>query len=163
MKKYIFIVLFLLPVACMGQVLGVAGQWTKFDGDNKFQFNASASVPYMNSLEDRTCWILSGGVDYLSGSSTVSGLNVKPAQFAITSSNIFGMKKYTIMLGADAGYNFNFNHGNDGIILTPNIYMDYKMFYMKTGYDYNTFHNEGQFFVRLGMGVGVGFFKMFKR
>ncbi|NDV69642.1 hypothetical protein [Dysgonomonas sp. 25] len=163
MKKYIFILLFFIPVAGFSQLVGVAGQWTKFEGDSHFQFNASASFPYLNNLGDKTCWMFGGGVDYLSGSTTVSGLNIKPAQFVITSANIFGVKSYTIMLGADAGYNFNFNHGNDGIILTPNIYMDYKIFYVKAGYDYNTSHNEGQFFVRAGLGLGVGFFKMFKR
>lgn len=163
MKKYLLVILLLLPLTCMGQILGMGGQWTRYEGGNRWQFNASASLPFYNNIGENTCWLISSGVDYLSGSSTVSGLNIKPAQFAITSSDIFSVKKYTIMLGTDAGYNFNFNHGNNGIILTPNIYFDYKMFYVKAGYDYNIVHNEGQFFVRAGVGIGVGFFKMFKR
>ena len=81
----------------------------------------------------------------------------------ITTSKIFEDAPITAMIGTDAGYNFNFNHGHDGVILTPFLYLDYGIIYLKTGYDYNTFEDEGQFFVRLGVGVGPGFIKLLKK
>jgi hypothetical protein len=161
MKKLLFILLLIAPITCMGQMLGVGAQWTEFE---KIQFNATASYPYKTHLGDNFCWMLSGGVDYVGGSSTVSGLNVKPASFMITTSDFFALKPVTISLGCDAGYNFGFKrYVNDGIILSPNIYFDYKTFYIKAGYDYNTFENEGQFFVKFGIGLGQGFIKMLSR
>lgn len=164
--KYLILVFLLIPLSCAGQLLGVAGQWSKFDGDSKFQFNASAAFPYLNNFNEgssSTRWALCGGVDYLSGSSTISGLNIKPASFMITTSKIFEDTPITAMVGADAGYNFNFNHGHDGVILTPFLYLDCGIIFLKTGYDYNTFEDEGQFFVRLGVGVGPGFIKLLRK
>jgi len=164
--KYLIFILLLMPLSCAGQLLGISGQLSKYDGDHKFQFNASAAFPYLNNFNKgsaSTRWALCGGIDYLSGSSTISGLNIKPASFMITTSEIFEDTPFTAMIGADAGYNFNFNHGNDGVILTPHLYLDYKFIFLKAGYDYNTFEDEGQFFIRLGIGIGPGFIKMISR
>ncbi len=160
--KYLIFILLLVPLTCVGQILGISSQLSKYDGGHKFQFNVSGAFPYLsnlNSYDDNINWLFCGGIDYLSGSSTVSGLNIKPMSFMTTTKQIFEDTPFTVMLGVDAGYNFNFNHGNDGIILTPNLYLDYGVIYMKAGYDYNTFENEGQFFVRLGIGIGPGFIK----
>lgn len=159
MKKLLFILLF-VPATCMGQMLGVGAQWTDFE---KIQFNATAAYPYKTHIGDSFCWMLSGGVDYVGGDSKISGLNVKPASFNITTSDYFALKPITISVGCDAGYNFNFRHGHDGLVLSPNIYFDYKTFYVKAGYDYNTFENEGQFFIKFGVGLGQGFIKMLSR
>lgn len=164
--KYFVLIFLLIPLSCAGQLLGFSEQLSKFDGGHKFQFNASAAFPYLNNFsnyKDNIRWALCGGVDYLSGSSTISGLNIKPVSFMATTSEIFEDTPLTLMAGADAGYNFNFTHGNDGVILTPFLYLDYNFIYLKAGYDYNTFENEGQFFVRLGVGIGAGFIKMLSR
>ena len=105
MRKILFIVLLFAPITCMAQMLGVGAQWTEFE---KIQFNATASYPYKTHIGDKYCWMLSGGVDYVGGSSTVSGLNVKPASFVIPTSDFFAVTPVTISVGVDAGYNFGF-------------------------------------------------------
>lgn len=161
MKIFILVVILFLPITCMGQIFGLGVQTSKSSNSYKLQFNTSISAPYYNDINHNLCSIVSMGIDYVSGGSTVSGLNLKPIMFATTTPDILGGQKYTLMVGADTGYNINFQHGHSGIILTPNIYFDYKVFYIKVGYDYNTFHNEGQFFIKTGVGLGLGFFKMF--
>lgn len=159
MKKIFLLLLLVLPEAIMAQMAGVGAQWSGFD---RINFNATLSGPYKINMGDKITWSLGGRLDYVSGNPKVSGLNIKPLSFDITTSDFFLIKPITITVGTDAGYNFNFRHGNDGIVLTPNIYLDYNFFYLKFGYDYNTFENEGNFFVRFGIGIGQGMLKKIK-
>lgn len=156
MKKILFLLLLVLPTAAMAQMLGVGAQWSEFD---RINFHATLAYPYKTNMGEKITWSLGSRLDYVSGSPTVSGLNVKPLSFDITTSELYIIKPITVSIGADAGYNFNFMHGNSGVVLTPNLYLDYSIFYMKFGYDYNTFENEGGFFVRFGIGIGQGFIK----
>lgn len=157
MKKVIFAVLLLMPLTCFGQFLGVGYQTANFD---KNQFAANVSFPYyfMNS-KDKAIFLMNGGLDFTTSGPKISGLNIKPVSLAVTNTNMLVGGKSTLMLRLDAGYNFNFTHGNDGVILTPNLYADYSTFYLTAGYDYNAIHNEGQFFVRLGVGLTWGVMK----
>ncbi|MFV0417550.1 MAG: hypothetical protein ACK5KT_02300 [Dysgonomonas sp.] len=161
--KIIFLFL-LLPIMCSAQLIGIGAQYTDAKGKgNDFQFAANASFPVWHKKNALNAFLASG-IDYTGGSSPVAGLNIKPLQFtSYINESLFNKHPFTILVGCDAGYLFNFRHGKDGIIITPNIYFDYKSFFLKTGYDMNVTGNEQQFFVRLGVNLGLGTFKMFAK
>jgi hypothetical protein len=163
MKKIKIILLFiLLPMACSAQFLGVGLQYADAKGKgNDFQFAAGASYPVWHKKNPLNVFI-SSGIDYTGGSSPVAGLNVKPLQLtSFISESLFNENKVTILVNCDAGYLFNFKHGKDGIVITPNVYVDYKFFFVKSGYDFNVTGGEGQFFVRAGCCFGMGSIKSF--
>lgn len=161
--KIVFLFL-LLPLASSAQLIGVGAQYA--DAKNKgndIQFAANASFPVWHKKNALNSYIASG-IDYTGGSSPVAGLNIKPIQFtSYISESLFNDHPFTILVGCDAGYLFNFKHGKDGIILSPNVYFDYKSFFVKTGYDFNVTGNKQQFFVRFGVNFGLGTFKMFAK
>lgn len=160
--KIIFLFL-LLPMASFAQLIGVGAQYA--DAKNKgndFQFAANASFPVWH--KDALNSFIASGIDYTGGSSPVAGLNIKPIQFtSYLSESLFNDYPFTLLVGCDAGYLFNFRHGKDGIVISPNIYFDYKSFFLKTGYDMNVTGDRQQFFVRLGVNFGIGTFKMFAK
>ena len=165
MNKIKILFLFLLmPLFCSAQLLGVGAQYADAkDKGNDFQFMANASFPVWHKKNPFSSFV-SSGIDYTGGSSPVAGLNVKPIQISsFLSESLFNNHNATILVGCDAGYLFNFKHGKDGIVVTPNIYFDYKGFFLKAGYDFNVTGNEQQFFVRLGANIGIGSFKMFAK
>ncbi len=155
--RYLLCVLTLIPMSCIAQFVGVSGQWVKFDSDSKFQLNTSLSAPYFYKEKGDKLFLLSGGVEYQSGKTPVSGLNIKPVSFSFVPAEYFLDSPFLLTIGAETGYNFNFkNHNKDGIILTPYLYADCIFLYLKAGYDYNAFENEGQFFIRVGTGLTWG-------
>ncbi|MBD8390234.1 hypothetical protein [Dysgonomonas sp. BGC7] len=162
--RYIKIILLLLlfPLVGFAQFLGIGAQYT--DAKNKgndFQFAANASFPTWHKKNPLNTFI-SSGIDYTGGSSPVAGLNLKPIQInSFITESLFNKNKATILIGCDAGYLFNFKHGEDGIVITPNVYFDYKFFFVKTGYDFNVTAGESQFFVRAGFCFGMGSIKSF--
>lgn len=161
MKKITFILSFiLLPVACFSQFLGIGAQYADAkDKGNDFQFAANASYPVWHKKNSLNSFI-SSGIDYTGGSSPVAGLNIKPIQLtSFLSESLFNNTKTTILVGCDAGYIFNFRHGKDGIVITPNIYFDYQSVFLKAGYDFNVTGNEQQFFLRAGFCFGMGTLK----
>jgi len=159
--KILFLLL-ILPLACSAQLISVGAQYaTPQEGGNTVQFAANAAFPVWHKKNPLNSFI-SSGIDYTGGSTPVSGLNVKPLQFtSFLSESLFNNHSFTFLVGCDAGYLFNFRHGKDGIVLTPNAYFDYKGMFIKTGYDFNVTGGEQQFFVRLGFNFGIGTFKNF--
>jgi len=162
MKKYIIVLLLLLlPLMCSAQFIGIGAQYADAKGSgNDIQFAANLSYPVFHKKNKLNAFIASG-IDYTGGSSPVAGLNIKPIQAStFLSESLFNNYPFTIMFGCDAGYLFNFKHGKDGIVLTPNLYLDYKCFFVKTGYDFNVTGGEQQFFVKFGISFGMGVLKM---
>lgn len=161
--KIIFLLL-IIPMASSAQLIGVGAQYADAKGaGNAIQFAANASFPVWHKKNSLNMFIASG-IDYTGGSSPVAGLNIKPLQFtSYISESLFNNFPVTILVGCDAGYLFNFKHGKDGIIISPNVYVDYKSFFVKTGYDFNVTGNREQFFVRFGLNFGLGTFKMFAK
>lgn len=153
MKLILSFLLFLVfPTISMAQFASIGLQYT----DAKdIQFATSASYPYI-MLSDKSVSYISGGVEYTGGSSPVAGLNIKPLQLSTGFSKPMFSKNYTLILSCDGGYLFNFEHGKDGIVITPNLYIDYNSVYIKTGYDFNVTEGERQFFVRAGICFGWG-------
>ena len=153
----------LLPITCSAQLVGVGAQYADAKGmGNDFQFAANASFPVWH--KDALNSFIASGIDYTGGSSPVAGLNIKPIQFTTyLNESLFNNHPFTILVGCDAGYLFNFRHGKDGIIISPNVYFDYKSFFLKTGYDLNVTGDQQQFFVRFGVNLGIGTFKMFAK
>ncbi len=158
----IIALLLLLPLACSAQLIGIGAQYADAKGKgNAIQFAANASFPVWHKKNPLNSYI-SSGIDYTGGSSPVAGLNIKPVQFtSFISESLFNDHPFTILVGCDAGYLFNFRHGKDGIVITPNAYFDYKGVFVKTGYDFNVTGGKQQFFVRLGFNFGIGTFKNF--
>jgi hypothetical protein len=154
----------LLPIICSAQLIGFGVQYADAKGKgNAIQFAANASFPVWHKKNPLNTFIASG-IDYTGGSSPVAGLNVKPLQFtSFISESLFNNNPATILIGCDTGYLFNFRHGKDGIVITPNAYFDYKGFFLKTGYDFNVTGGEQQFFVRFGINLGIGTFKNFAK
>lgn len=162
MKIYGILFIFLLiPFTCSAQLLSIGAQTTAPKGDgNIVQFAANASYPVYKNRALRS--YIASGIDYTGGSSPVAGLNVKPIQFtSYLNESLFNNHSFTFLVACDAGYLFNFRHGKDGVIITPNAYFDYKGVFVKTGYDFNVTEGEHQFFVRLGINFGIGTFKNF--
>jgi len=159
--KILFLLL-LFPLAGSAQLISVGAQYaTPQEGGNAIQFAANAAFPVWHKKNPLNSFI-SSGIDYTGGSTPVSGLNIKPLQFtSFLSESLFNSKSFTVLVGCDAGYLFNFRHGKDGIVITPNAYIDYKGFFLKTGYDFNVTGGEQQFFLRFGLNFGIGTFKNF--
>lgn len=163
MKKTLLIFLLLLPSFAFAQLIGIGTQYVPVkDGANALQFQMNLSAPIFpkNPLPLNTIWM--SGVDYTGGSSPVAGLNIKPIQLRnFISDSFYNNHKVTLLLGFDAGYILNHRHGKNGIVLTPNVHLEYKFFYLNTGWDFNVTGHRNQFYVRLGVGFGLGSFKMF--
>lgn len=157
----ILLVFMALPLASSAQFIGVGAMYADAKHGNDIQFAANLSYPVWHKKNSLNAFV-SSGIDYTGGSSPVAGLNVKPIQAAtFMSESLFNNHPFTILVGCDAGYLFNFKHGKDGIVLSPNVYADYKSFYVKTGYDFNVTGGEQQFFVKFGVSFGMGVIKMF--
>lgn len=173
MKKTRFLLFLLfLPMFGYAQIMntvaktgGIALKYNlqlgaQYTDNDDIQFAGSMSYPIFHKKNPLNSYI-SSGIDYSGGSSPVAGLNIKPIQLTtFFSESLFNNNPYTILLGCDAGYLFNFRHGKDGIVITPNLYMDYKCFFVKTGFDFNVSEGERQFFVRAGISFGMGAIKM---
>lgn len=161
-KTFVIFLFLLLPIACSAQFIGVGAQYANAkEKGNAIQFAANVSYPYWHKKNSLNTFI-SGGIDYTGGSSPVAGLNIKPISVTtFFSESLFNDHPFTVMLSADAGYLFNFRHGKNGVVLTPNLYLDYKCFFIKTGWDFNVTGGENQFFVRAGVCFGMGTIKMF--
>ena len=157
MKKIIFIFLLLIPVICSAQFLGIGTQWAS--NPEKFQFTVISSTPYTVLTDDSNPFAVAfgSGLEYTTSGPKISGLYFKPVSFWFLSNNMDS--KSTFALKLDGGYNRNLTHGNNGFIVSPNLYIDWSAFYLSAGYDYNMSHKEGQFFVRIGVGVTLGLLK----
>lgn len=154
----------MFSLTCSAQFIGAGVQYADAkDKGNDFQFAANISYPMWHKKNPLNSFI-SSGIDYTGGSSPVAGLNIKPIQLtSFLSESLFNNNNATILVGCDAGYLFNFKHGEDGIVITPNVYFDYKFFFLKAGYDFNVTGGEQQFFVRAGFSLGMGSIKSFVR
>jgi len=161
MKKLnILFLLTLLPFFCHAQFFGLAGQYTP---DSDGQFVANFSFPTIRTKNILNTYI-SSGLEYSTpGGAKMSGLNLKPIQITtFFSEKFFNSKPFTVLLSVDGGYLFDFRSGyKNGIIVTPNLYADYKFFFIKTGYDFDVSNGRNQFFVRAGISFGMGVFKSF--
>lgn len=163
MKKSKILLLFLLlPVLCYGQLLGVGGQYS--DGADG-QFFGSMAFPVFKEKNKLNTFVSSGLDITTSGGAEMSGLNVKLIQAkTFLSEDLFNKKSFTILVGVDGGYLFDFRRGQkNGIVLTPNVYVDYKILFLKAGYDFDVSNGRNQFFVRAGVGVSFGTLKMFAK
>lgn len=159
-KKYLLLLTMLAPLLSYGQLIGLGGQYA--DKSNG-QFFISSSFPSYTGENPLNIYLSSGFEFTTSGGANLSGLNIKPIQLnSYLSESLYNNLPVTFLLGLDAGYLFDFRsrHKNT-VVLTPNIYVDYKILFIKAGYDIDTFHGKNQFFVRIGVGIGLGTFKMF--
>ncbi|MFV0417551.1 MAG: hypothetical protein ACK5KT_02305 [Dysgonomonas sp.] len=155
MKRIIFIFLSLLPAFMYAQFIGVAGQVA----DSKGQFAATMSAPYkiLGNDDHAFQFVLSSGMEYTTSGPKISGLNFKPISVWMVGNNMESPISYGLRL--DGGYNFNLTHGQNGVIVTPNLYLDWSVFYVSAGYDYNISHKQSQFYVRMGVGITLGLLK----
>lgn len=163
LKKILLLSLICLPLLSYGQFFGIGGQYTeKSDG----QFFTSFSFPTIHPAPNALNSYMSSGLEFTtSGGAKMSGLHLKPIQLTtFFSEDFFNRSKYTILFGVDGGYLFDFRHDKkNAITVTPNLYFDYKYFFVKTGYDFNLSHGGGQFFVRAGICFGMGTIKSFAK
>lgn len=167
MMKRIKIVLFLLlilPTMAVAQIVGIGTQYVESKHEaNAFQFQANLSYPVWTKKNPLNIY-MSSGVDYTGGSSPVSGINFKPIQLtSYLSESFFNNSPVTVLVGADAGYLVNHRHGKDGLVLTPHLHVEYSVFYIKSGWDFNVTGKRDQFFVRFGIGFGLGTLKSFAK
>ncbi|MDR1876491.1 MAG: hypothetical protein LBQ84_02565 [Flavobacteriaceae bacterium] len=154
MKKLVVFFFILFPVAASAQSFGIGSQHVKKE---KLQLSINSYMPFyqINSVSSPVVVGLGSGFDYLSPGFKVSGLNVKPVSLFLMNNS---SSPFTFGVKFDAGYNFGFGRGN-GVALTPSLYADASVYYISAGYDYNTHHDTGQFFVRIGVGLTLGFLK----
>jgi hypothetical protein len=157
-KAIFFLMLIFLSVPAYSQLFGFGGQYAQqSDG----QFFVNLALPTWTKSNSLHLFNLSGLEYTTSGGAEMSGLQLKPIQLSTYFSDyIFYEAPVTLTLGLDAGYLFDFrSHHRNTIVLTPNFYMDYKIFFIKTGYEIDTFHGNNQFFVRAGIGFALGTMK----
>jgi hypothetical protein len=154
MKKLIFPFILLFPVMAFAQSFGIGSQHVKKE---KLQLSINSYIPFyqINSVSSPVVVGLASGFDYLSPRFKVSGWNVKPVSLFIMNNS---SSPFTFGAKFDVGYNYGFGRG-DGVVLTPSLYADASVYYISAGYDYDTHHNTGQFFVRIGIGLTLGFLK----
>lgn len=159
-KVALLLITILFPTLTFAQLIGIGTQYVDPKaGENAIQFQANLSFPVWTNKNPLNVF-MSSGIDYTGGSSPVAGINFKPIQLSsYISEEWFNNSKVTFMVGADAGYLLNHRHGKSGIVLTPHVHLEYSVFYLKSGWDFNVTGNENQFFVRFGIGFGIGTFK----
>lgn len=161
-KTKILLLLLLLPIVCYGQLIGLGGQYST--GANG-QFFTSMAFPTFHEQNKFNVFVSSGLEFTTSGGARMSGLNLKPIQIkSFLSEDFFEKSPVTLLVGVDGGYLFDFRKGKqNGIIITPNVYADYKIFFVKAGYDFDVTNGQNQFYVRAGVGLGLGVLKMFAK
>lgn len=156
------LLLFVLPIAGYAQLLGLGGQYTEGSHGQLFFNAAFPTFHKKNALNT----FVSSGLDFTtSGGAEMSGLTIKPIQIkSFLSENLFNNNPFTLLVGVDGGYLFDFRRGRqNGIVITPNLYVDYKIFFLKAGYDFDVSNGRNQFFARAGVGIGFGTLKMFAK
>ncbi|MFV0468607.1 MAG: hypothetical protein ACK5MK_06740 [Dysgonomonas sp.] len=164
-SRTLYILLFIViyfPLVSNAQFIGIAGQYASgADG----QFVANLSYPTLHPKNPLNSFISSGLEYSTSGGAEISGLNIKPIMLTtFFSERFFNESKYTLLLGVDGGYNFDFRNGRkNGIVITPNLYFDKKYYFIKAGYDFDVTNGNGQFFVRAGLCFGLGTIKSFAK
>lgn len=160
-KCILLMLLVLIPLASYGQFFGLGGQYSeKSDG----QFVISGSFPTIHPAHNKLNSFVSSGLEFTtSGGAKMSGLHLKPVQIStFFSEDFFNNTPYTILLGVDGGYLFDFRRNRkNAITITPNLYFDYKIFFVKTGYEFDVSHGKSQYFIRAGVCIGMGSLKMF--
>lgn len=160
-RLILYLILMVFSLSAYSQLVGVGGQYAQ---KSNGQFFANISLPTYTKSNSLHIFNMSG-IEYTTpGASYLSGLLLKPVQLSTYFSNyIFYESPFTLSAGIDAGYLFDFRSGHDNtIILTPNFYVDYKIFFIKTGYDIDTFNGNSQFFIRAGVGFTLGTMKHLK-
>jgi hypothetical protein len=153
MKGIIFILFTVLSYAAYAQYVGAGYQYADF---RHHQFVATAAFPW-EIPSDGTFLFLSSGLEYSTKGAPVSGLNLRTLSASIP---IVAERKSTWFIfqpGLDCGYLFGLNQAKDGVVVTPNFHIEYTgFFHLRTGYDYNVTEKQGQFFIRLAVGIGAG-------
>lgn len=159
-KGILLLLLVCIPMLSYAQFFGIGGQYSeKSDG----QIVISTSFPTIHPSHNKFNSFVSSGMEFTtSGGAKMSGLHLKPVQIqTFFSEDFFNNTPFTLLLGVDGGYLFDFRHNRkNAITVTPNLYFDYKVFFVKTGYDFDISHGRNQFFVRAGVCVGLGSLKM---
>jgi len=160
-KLFILFILSLLSLTAYSQLLGIGGQYAQ---QSNGQFFVNAALPTFYESNALRLFNMSGLEYTTRGGAHLSGLQLKPIQLSsYLSDKIFYKSRFVLTLGVDAGYLFNFSKGyKNTIVVTPNLYMDYKLFFLKTGYEIDTLHGNHQFFVRAGIGFALGTIKNFR-
>lgn len=158
MKYLLTILLATCCISSYGQLIGFGGQYSE-KADGQFAFN----IAHPTYIDDNALnvFILSGLEYTTPGASKLSGLHLKPIQLSTYFSEyMFNNAPVTFTMGVDMGWLFDFrgNH-KSSLIVTPNLYLDYKMLFLKAGYDIDTLHGNHQFFIRAGIGFTFGFVK----
>lgn len=162
MVKYALLVMicFAFPIQHHAQFVGLAGQYShRATG----QFVASVSIPTIHPKNKLNMFVSSGAEYTTSGGATMAGLYLKPLQLSwFGTEDFFNSTPFTMLLQTDVGYLFDFRRGRkDGFIISPSLYVDYKFYFVKTGYDMDLTHGRRQFFARVGLCVGLGTLKSF--
>lgn len=162
--KILLLLLLILPTVAVAQIVGIGAQYVDPKGGaNAIQFQTNLSFPVWTKKNPLNIY-MSSGVDYTGGSSPVSGINFKPIQLnSYLTESLFNDSPVTILVGGDAGYIVNHRHGKNGLVLTPHIHIEYSVFYVKSGWDFNVTGKRDQFFVRFGIGFGLGTLKSFAK
>lgn len=160
-KLIIVLILSVLSLPAYSQLLGLGGQYAQ---NSDGQFFVNAALPTFTKHNALRLYNLSGLEYTTSGGAKMSGLQLKPIQLSsYMSDHIFYNSPVTISVGVDAGYLFDFRRERQNtILLTPNFYLDYKIFFLKTGYEWDALHGNNQFFVRAGIGFALGTMKHFR-
>ncbi len=157
-KLIVFLTLSVLSFPAYAQLVGIGGQYSQ---KSNGQFFVNAALPTWTKDNPLHLFNMSGLEYTTPGGSRMSGLQLKPIQLSTYFSDyLFYDSRFTLSMGIDAGYLFDFRKGHkNSIVLTPNLYADYKIFFIKTGYEVDTFHGNHQFFVRAGIGFVLGIMK----
>lgn len=159
-KIKLLFILVLIPLVGKAQFLGFGQQYS--EGAHG-QFVANMSFPTFHHPNKLNTYVSSGLEFTTSGGAKMSGLHLKPLQITtFFSEDFFNDHDYSVLLGVDAGYLYDFRRGRkNDYTVTPNLYFDYKVFFVKAGYDIGLTKGQSQFFIRAGIGIGLSTFKMF--
>lgn len=160
-KIWAFSLFLVLSAHLYCQIVGLGGQYVQ---RSHGQFFISAAYPTFYESNALKLFNLSGLEYTTPGSARLSGLQIKPIQLSsYLSDRIFYESPVVVTVGVDAGYLFNFSKGyKSTVVLTPNFYIDYKIFFLKGGYEIDALHGHHQYFIRAGIGFVLGTMKHFR-
>lgn len=152
--KIAILFIFSFTSSLSAQVFGLGAKF-----DKEVMFSANFNLPLL--FDKYLPYDIAGGVEYTTPNDKLpSGLQLQVSSMYFIDEG--SAKAHLITAGVTAGYLFDFNKTfANQFRVTPYVYAEIGILYIKTGYDYYMPLQKGNAFISIGLGGGY-LFRHFK-